>query len=245
MNPFIPRSIFLFLPFTLGVPLSLHAPPPPLPSLASHSTLSLSPKPLFCSLCEKGNRSNHSKATICVWHWGAKPSSQAAANGSLWIQQNRSAARAERGAGLRGPNAVGTTVLQPGPNFTLMNLDPARLLQKAAVAIQYPPRWSEATPMAAAHARKRRAMWKRREGGKRERMGWGGGGQWLFLSLAPVCSAQPFIPAHAQTRGRAYEQTQACTCLRLVRQQGTVCRNCRAHEQTHTSKRCHTSCNGA
>lgn len=39
-----------------------------------------------------------------------------------------------------GPNAVGTTVLQPGPNFTLMNLDLARLLQKAATAIQYPPR---------------------------------------------------------------------------------------------------------
>ena len=31
----------------------------------------LSPNPLFHSLCEKGNRSNHSKATICVWHWGA------------------------------------------------------------------------------------------------------------------------------------------------------------------------------
>lgn len=39
-----------------------------------------------------------------------------------------------------GPNAVGTTVLEPGPNFTLMNLDLASLLQKAATAIQYPPR---------------------------------------------------------------------------------------------------------
>lgn len=56
------------------------------------------------------------------------------------------------------------------------------------MAIQYPPRWSEATPMATVHAREPGAMWT-----------WGeGGGLWLFLSLALVCSAQPFIPAHIQ-----------------------------------------------
>lgn len=44
--PFIPPSIFL------------PASQPPSPCL--------SPKPLCCSLCEEGNRSNHSKATGCV-----------------------------------------------------------------------------------------------------------------------------------------------------------------------------------
>jgi len=62
-----------------------------------------------------------------------------------------------------GPNAVGTTALQPGPNFTLMNLGLARLLQKASAAIQYPPRWSEATPVATIYAREPSAMWKWRE----------------------------------------------------------------------------------
>lgn len=101
-----------------------------------------------------------------------------------------------------GPNAMGTTALQPGPNFTLMNLDLARLLQKAAMAIQYPPRWSEATPMATVRAREPGAMWT-----WKEREGWGV--LWLFLSLALVCSAQPFIPAHIQIHTHTHTHTHS------------------------------------
>lgn len=34
-------------------------------------------------------------------------------------------------------------------------------VRKAVVAVQYPPRWSEATPVATVHASEHRAMWKR------------------------------------------------------------------------------------
>lgn len=139
------------------------------------------------SVCDTGEHNHHHKQPLMALSGSSKITPQ------LSLVRCRAA----------GPNAVGTTVRQTGPNFTLMNLDLARLLQKAAMAIQYPPRWSKATPVATIHAREPSAMWKWREGGR---------GLWLFLSLAPVCSAQAFIPAHAQTHTGAYEQTQTCTC---------------------------------
>ncbi len=75
-------------------------------------------------MCDTREHNHHHKQPLMALSGSSKNAPQ------LSLAQHRAA----------GPNAVGTTVLQPGPNFTLMNLDLASLLQKAATAIQYPPR---------------------------------------------------------------------------------------------------------
>lgn len=48
-----------------------------------------------------------------------------------------------------------------GAKFYPNDFGPCQIIaKKAAVAVQYPPRWSEATPVATVHASKPRAMWK-------------------------------------------------------------------------------------
>lgn len=76
------------------------------------------------SVCDTGEHNHHHKQPLMALSGSSKITPQ------LSLVRCRAA----------GPNAVGTTVWQTGPNFTLMNLDLARLLQKAAMAIQYPPR---------------------------------------------------------------------------------------------------------
>lgn len=76
------------------------------------------------SVCDTGEHNHHHKQPLMALSGSSKITPQ------LSLVRCRAA----------GPNAVGTTVRQTGPNFTLMNLDLARLLQKAAMAIQYPPR---------------------------------------------------------------------------------------------------------
>lgn len=76
------------------------------------------------SVCDTGEHNHHHKQPLMALSGSSKITPQ------LSLVRCRAA----------GPNAVGTTVRQTGPSFTLMNLDLARLLQKAAMAIQYPPR---------------------------------------------------------------------------------------------------------
>lgn len=69
-------------------------------------------------------------------------------------------------------------------------------------------------------------------------------GPWLFLSLAPVCSAQAFIPAHTHTdtqrglRANAgmHVSTISNTHMRLIHtdNRGTLCTSSHAHAHTHT-----------
>lgn len=136
------------------------------------------------SVCDTGEHNHHHKQPLMALSGSSKNAPQ------LGPAQRRAA----------GPNAVGTTALQPGPNFTLMNLDLARLLQKAATTIQYPPRWSEATPVATVHAREPSAMWKWREG-----KGEGGVAVAVFVFGTRLLSSSvhscTHTHAHARTHG--------------------------------------------
>lgn len=170
------------------------------------------------SVCDTGEHNHHHKQPLMALSGSSKIAPQ------LGLAQCRAA----------GPNAVGTTVLQPGPNFTLMNLDLARLLQKAAMAIQYPPRWSKATPVATVHAREPSAMWKWREGG---------GGRGCFCLWHPSAQLKrSFLHTHTDTqrglRANAgmHVSTISNTHMRLIHtdNRGTLCTSSHAHAHTHT-----------
>ena len=71
-----------------------------------------------------------------------------------------------------------------------------------------------------------------------------GGGLWLFLSLAPVCSAQAFIPAHTHTHMHTHTHTHTHTYIhtharahaRLIHTLGPTskCRHALVHPPQHT-----------
>lgn len=235
-EPFHMRIYFSFPPR----PFSTLPPPPllytPLPHLTHYSIAYV--KRVIAqiiqrqlSVCDTGEHNHHHKQPLMALSGSSKIAPQ------LGLAQCRAA----------GPNAVGTTVLQPGPNFTLMNLDLARLLQKAAMAIQYPPRWSKATPVATVHAREPSAMWKWREGG---------GGRGCFCLWHPSAQLKrSFLHTHthrhtegptSKRRHARVHNQQHTHASHTHRQQGDIVHKLSCWcTHTHTSKHCHASCNGA